>query len=189
MPPSNDEYTPPNIDALLNIDSDAYVRLLRHYGPRALARCRAALKRHGLGLSDVETIDCLQEAGLRLLERLQRLTFDHANQMGTWLVVTAERICLDRIAAQRRQDDLTREYQAQATAMSSYRDLESIIAVRQLLESCSDEERLLLFERYYLSLTNREIAQRTGDTPEAVRQRTSRLLKRLRKTLIPPVAD
>ncbi|TMW70521.1 RNA polymerase sigma factor [Alteribacter natronophilus] len=59
----------------------------------------------------------------------------------------------------------------------------SPVEVTDLLSSLSDEQRDIVFKRYWIGLTSQEIGSQLGLPPATVRYKLSRAVKQLRKKL------
>jgi RNA polymerase sigma-70 factor (ECF subfamily) len=99
-----------------------------------------------------------------------------------WLFTIARNQCLDHFRARTRLTRLRTHY-ARESQPEFYEDTDSR-HLWDMLESCNDEERSILYLHLRAGYSYREIAQMQGIQENAVRVRAFRALEKLRKRYI-----
>jgi DNA-directed RNA polymerase specialized sigma24 family protein len=121
----------------------------------------------------------LEEAVLRLYERRDAIMFSHSGQIGKWLIVTSRNYCMDQI--KHLFGPSNRKPSSIQAAWLLGMDSTSPIFVGHLdlgkfLRKLSLDDRNILFAKYYLGMTSKEIGERNNLDPSHIRTKISRLL-------------
>ena len=153
-------------------DREAFRSLYRALYPRVHAFC--ARRSHDPDEPVARTFH-------KLVEKLG--TFDGVRgQVLPWALSIARNELIDAARAQKPQGELPELVDA-ATPLSRFLESEELDALRAELRRLDPETRELLSLRFGEELSHKEIAQLTGLSHDAVRQRLSRTLRELRETL------
>lgn len=161
------------MDAYARGDPDAFDELFRRYGSRA----------HGFFLRRTRcperAADLLQELFLKL--HRARRSFLPERRFEPWFFQIARNLLVDE---RRRRGPvlelLVEELHASASARDPEHEAASREALGQALAVLSPDDRFLVSAAKGTGVGSREIARVLGRTPDAVRQSTSRALRRLR---------
>ena len=154
---------------------DAWSQLVDRY-----SRYVYAITVRGFGLNAVEAEDVFQETFLRVYERLDRLRDPAA--LRPWIAQVTRRLCLDRLAAARKEtvadDELPDAAGTPLDAIEEAMDLQE--ALRQLDERCRE-----LLDRFFArDEPYRVISDALGLPMGTVASRISRCLDALRSRLV-----
>ncbi len=163
------------MDAYARGDPLAFEELFRRYGPRA----------HGFFLRRTRcperADDLLQELFLKL--HRARRSFRPERRFAPWFFQIARNLFVDDL---RRRgpvlESLVEEMQASVGARNPEHEASSREALAQALAVLSPDERFLVTAAKGVGVDSRQIARALGRTPAAIRQSTSRALRRLRGT-------
>lgn len=128
--------------------------------------------------------DLLQETFLTAYRHRHRLP-SQADAQRAWLYGIARNRALSALRSRRRRVALTMRLKAWTdNSPATGHAVSDALAVRQVLvQTLSPDDRLLIVLRYLHGFDAPELAQMTGKTPEAVRQRLARASRRLRLAL------
>lgn len=206
----NLHYSPPSsaaskddrniINGLKSRDEAAYSWLLENFGAYVIWRCQSTLNRAiGMGRNPaVSAADGLQEALLRLIERIDAIEFEATPQVGKWLAVTAVNYCCDQIRKTRPNDhhsDSGEQIEENdkedsnitwcpddSDAWGFRNDNETLSRIRAIpeLNGLTHEEVRLLFLRFVMEMTSEEIGSAMGVPSSRIRKQQSRLIQRIR---------
>ncbi len=165
---------------------------------RVLARCRAgdeaawaelverysryvfAIAVQAFRLPPADAEDVFQETFARVYERLGTLRDDEAFR--PWLAQLTRRLCIDRLRAGSRETELDEEALAEESDDVLDR-LEEALAVREALESLSENCREILDRFFTRDQSYRAIGAALELPPGTIASRISRCLGRLREQL------
>jgi RNA polymerase sigma-70 factor (ECF subfamily) len=139
-------------------------------------RCERALGRYLAQMVRDRALaeDLLQET---FIVALRSLNHAAPSNPEAWLFGVARNLALEALRRRRRLDAVLARLSFRREA---HTEDEFVLAVRELLErTLSPEDRALILLRYLHDFDASELANMTGMTPEAVRQRLSRARRKL----------
>ncbi len=157
-------------------DLDAFEELYRRYERRVYGFCLRFL-----GDPD-GAADAFQDVFLRLIGA--RHKYEARGRFAQWIFAIARRVCVDGVRGSRREayhDDSPRAAEntvgVDPVESFAYKD-----ALQRLLQRMPAEQReVLLLSRYY-GFKYGEIAEMTGSTEAAVKQKAYRAVQSIRRT-------
>jgi RNA polymerase sigma-70 factor (ECF subfamily) len=157
-------------------DSQAVQALVREYYPRIKGLCRAIL-RH-----DQDAEDAAQEVFVRMQEKLA--LYDASRPFAPWLLQLAHHAALNHARKKRIPLlDEPPEVEDDRSPVKVLSEREDVAAVRRAIDRLPWLDRSILSYAADLGLSKGEIAEVTGLSPNAVRIRFHRALRKLRKEL------
>lgn len=174
-PPSSlhTEHLAPLLDRLRDGDLAAADELIRRSEVRLQHLARRMLRGYPRVRSQVETLDLVQEASLRLLKALKEVTPEHRRDFYALAAVQIRRQLIDLARRSHRQAYKPLHDQAEPVAAGSQStevdDLDRWTAFHEAVEKLEGEERAVVDLRFYHGSTWPEIAQVLG-----VNERTAR---------------
>jgi RNA polymerase sigma-70 factor, ECF subfamily len=115
--------------------------------------------------------DLLQECMMRLLERRDQW---NGSVFIAWLFVMARNLMIDEMRKDKLRD------QVQPRSDNNEMDMD----IMEWLEEISEEEKHLIFDRYFRGLSFQELSQKYATSEVSLRQKVSRILKSLRQELV-----
>ena len=154
-------------------DAEAFQQIYHHYERRIYSFCLRFL-----GDADAAA-DAFQDVFMRVVDASDR--YEGRGRFASWIFTVARRVCLDRVRAIRPTESLD----DQATPPSTQDVAEQIAhrdELQRLLDSLPPSHREILLLNRYHGLTYREIAEITGTSETAVKQKAYRALESLRAT-------
>lgn len=160
-------------------DVRAFERLYERYEGRVYGFC---LRRLG---DPAAAADAFQDAWRRVVDARQR--YEPRGRFESWLFTLVRRACVERRRsrpdAEERDADPTAESSPTAVAGGPSADDEVARRdeLRRLLARLTDGQREALLLSKYQGFTYREVAEITGSTEAAVKQKVYRALKTLRE--------
>lgn len=155
-------------------DERAWHELVEHF-----SRYVYAIAIQGFRLSPDDAQDAFQDVFLRVYDRLDTLKNDEA--LRPWIGQLTRRVCLDRLAAGRRQQ--TGELREVVDVVETLNPLEEAMDVHDALASLEDPCRELLDRFFARDQSYRTICAALDIPIGTVASRISRCLAKLRKTL------
>lgn len=125
-----------------------------------------------------EAEDALQDAFVRVIEGRER--FEPRDRFKSWVFTVCRRICLDRLRAREREDVALQVHHPELPRARPSDSMQVQTDLDRLLSTLPPEQRevLLLHRMHGFSYT--EIAEMTGATEVAVKQKAYRALKALK---------
>lgn len=148
--------------------------LFERYGPMVYRRCAAILR------SDEAARDAVQEVFLRVIERRQQYRGDAAPT--TWLYAVATLHCLQQLRDQAGRSAKLAQL-AEQLPDTPARSPEERLAVAKLLDSESDDVRLMIYLHYVDGMTLDEVAEVVGYSRKTVSRRVNGFLTSARAYL------
>jgi RNA polymerase sigma-70 factor (ECF subfamily) len=156
-------------------DQDAWDDLVRSYSRYVFAICS-----QGYRLQGADAEDAFQDVFIRVYGRLDTLRNPEA--LRPWIAQLTRRVCLDRIAAGKREEPSDLEPAGIETTLE---ELDEAFAVREALEDLPEECREVLDRFFCRDESYRTIGEELGLPSGTIASRISRCLARLRKRLEP----
>jgi RNA polymerase sigma factor (sigma-70 family) len=170
------ELADPELVALCRAgDQEAWSLLVERY-----SRYVYAIAVRGFGLVDPEAEDVFQETFVRVYERLDRLRDPAA--LRPWIGQVTRRLCLDRLAAARRE--IPADEEAPDDATTSLDSIEEAMDVHEALRQLDERCRELLDRFFARDEPYRVISEALGLPMGTVASRISRCLDALRNRLV-----
>jgi RNA polymerase sigma-70 factor, ECF subfamily len=136
-----------------------------------------AICSRGFGLSAEDAEDAFQDVFTRVYARLGSLRDDSA--VRPWIAQTTRRVCLDRIAANSREEPVDEVVAEQAGP--SLDEIDDAFAVREALDELGDPCRELLDRFFARDESYRTIGEELDIPQGTIASRISRCLDKLRK--------
>lgn len=161
-------------------DASAFGQLVERYQDAVF---RGAL----LVLQDAsEAEDAAQEAFMKAYRALHRF---HGGALRPWLVKIAVNEALNRRKARKRRMAVAQRIGTAGETLEwaldeTLIDRERARLLRAALEALREQERVLIYLRYFLMLSEKELAGYFGCAPGTVKSRLHRALARLREVVI-----
>ena len=154
-----------------------------------LARSRPSLERYvqarvlGAARGTCETEDVVEETTLRALQKLEHFEWRDERSFQRWLCAIAQRVILEHARRRRRLPGQLGQEPAAPTLAASrlLRREERFRRLEGALDGLSDSHREVIFLARIEGLKIREIAERLGRSPEAVKKLLSRGLEKLKE--------
>ncbi|MGL4956247.1 MAG: RNA polymerase sigma factor [Bacteroidales bacterium] len=139
--------------------SEAFEELLKRYGKVTYSYILAKVKQGNLA------DDIYQEFCIKVMDRLKRNVYVNQGKFGAWLIRIAHNLVIDYFRKQRASNVLI-DSDSQFDALSQNTNNEIGLSLgekeagelRKLICLLPTEQREVLFMRYYMGLTHREIA-------------------------------
>jgi RNA polymerase sigma factor (sigma-70 family) len=156
-------------------DEAAWAELVERYSRYVYAIAVQAFR-----LSPPDADDVFQECFARVYERLATLRDDEAFR--PWLAQLTRRLCIDRVRLGSRDAELDEEALAEEADDELHR-LEEALAVRDALETLSENCREILDRFFTRDESYRAIGEALDLPPGTIASRISRCLGRLREQL------
>jgi RNA polymerase sigma-70 factor (ECF subfamily) len=154
-------------------EQDAWNDLVRSYSRYVFAICS-----QGYRLQGADAEDAFQDVFVRVYGRLGTLRNPEA--LRPWIAQLTRRVCLDRIAAGKREEPSDAE---PAGIEITVDELDEAFAVREALEELPEECREVLDRFFCRDESYRTIGEELGIPPGTIASRISRCLGRLRQRL------
>jgi len=161
-------------------DTDAFEELVRRYQEPAF---RAAY----LVLRDApEAEDAAQDAFVKAFRALGRF---RSGSMRPWLLKIVMNESLNRLKSRKRRSAVIERAGSERPPEAWTLD-DTIIGreraglIRQALEALREQERTVLYLRYFLMLSEQELAEYLGCAPGTVKSRLHRALGKLREVVV-----
>ena len=154
-------------------EQDAWNDLVRSYSRYVFAICS-----QGYRLQGADAEDAFQDVFVRVYGRLGTLRNPEA--LRPWIAQLTRRVCLDRIAAGKREEPSDAE---PAGIEITIDELDEAFAVREALEELPEECREVLDRFFCRDESYRTIGEELGIPPGTIASRISRCLGRLRQRL------
>ena len=161
-------------------DTGAFAQLVERYQEPAFRAAYLVLH----DASDAE--DATQEAMLKAYRALTR--FRAGSAFRPWLLKIVMNQALTMVKSRRRRTAVAERAMA-AAGRSAYTiddtliDRERAQLLASALESLREQERVVVYLRYFLSFSEKELAEYLGCAPGTVKSRLHRALARLRQVL------
>lgn len=135
-------------------------------------------------LDDSIAQDIVSEAYLKAARAFERFDPNRA-KFSTWVITIAKNCMRDYYARQRPTVDIDGEIEVLPPTYDEHPGLEEDEGARltQALQVLAEEDRELVFLKYYQGMKNKEIAEATGMNASTVSTRLARALARLRSVL------
>ena len=161
-------------------DTGAFAQLVERYQEPAFRAAYLVLH----DASDAE--DATQEAMLKAYRALTR--FRTGSAFRPWLLKIVMNQALTMVKSRRRRAAVAERAVAAAgpslyTIDDTLIDRERARLLASALESLREQERVVLYLRYFLSFSEKELAEYLGCAPGTVKSRLHRALARLRQVL------
>ncbi len=125
--------------------------------------------------------DIVQNAFLRVYERIH--TFDQTRPFAPWLSTIVANLALNTLRTKETaelDDELpSLDWSVEATMMQAKTNTEILHALRQL----SPEQRVAIVQRYFLDMSERDMAEQANCAPGTIKWRLHHAKKRLRELL------
>jgi len=154
-------------------DQEAWNDLVRSYSRYVFAICS-----QGYRLQGADAEDAFQDVFVRVYGRLGSLRNPEA--LRPWIAQLTRRVCLDRIAAGKREEPSDVEPDG---IESTIEQLDDAFAVREALEELSEECQEVLDRFFCRDESYRTIGDELGIPAGTIASRISRCLARLRQRL------
>ena len=154
-------------------EQDAWNDLVRSYSRYVFAICS-----QGYRLQGADAEDAFQDVFVRVYGRLGTLRNPEA--LRPWIAQLTRRVCLDRIAAGKREEPSDAE---PAGIEITIDELDEAFAVREALEELPEECREVLDRFFCRDESYRTIGEELGIPSGTIASRISRCLGRLRQRL------
>jgi len=154
-------------------EQDAWNDLVRSYSRYVFAICS-----QGYRLQGADAEDAFQDVFVRVYGRLGTLRNPEA--LRPWIAQLTRRVCLDRIAAGKREEPSDAE---PAGIEITIDELDEAFAVREALEELPEECREVLDRFFCRDESYRTIGEEVGIPAGTIASRISRCLGRLRQRL------
>ena len=154
-------------------DQEAWNDLVRAYSRYVFAICS-----QGYRLQGADAEDAFQDVFVRVYGRLGSLRNPEA--LRPWIAQLTRRVCLDRIAAGKREEPSDVEPDG---IESTIEQLDEAFAVREALEELPEECQEVLDRFFCRDESYRTIAEELGIPSGTIASRISRCLARLRQRL------
>jgi RNA polymerase sigma factor (sigma-70 family) len=154
-------------------EQDAWNDLVRSYSRYVFAICS-----QGYRLQGADAEDAFQDVFVRVYGRLGTLRNPEA--LRPWIAQLTRRVCLDRIAAGKREEPSDAE---PAGIEITVDELDEAFAVREALEELPEECREVLDRFFCRDESYRTIGEELGIPSGTIASRISRCLGRLRQRL------
>jgi RNA polymerase sigma factor (sigma-70 family) len=154
-------------------DPEAWNDLVRSYSRYVFAICS-----QGYRLQGADAEDAFQDVFVRVYGRLD--TLRNADALRPWIAQLTRRVCLDRIAAGKREEPSDVE---PTEIEATLEELDDAFAVREALAELPDECREVLDRFFCRDESYRTIGEELGLPSGTIASRISRCLARLRLQL------
>lgn len=135
-----------------------------------------------------EAADAAQDGFLRAYKALH--SFKLGRPFRPWLLRIVTNLALNRIKSSQRRQHMTERFTQQAVVESDHLSIDGIVAKRdqskRLLQAVSKldrDQQTLISLRYFLELSEQEVAQMLNIPSGTVKSRTHRTLARLRSII------
>lgn len=156
-----------------SFDQAAFDALLaRHHG-------RAHMVARNLLGDAAAAEDAVQEAFIRVVRA--RREYDPARSFAGWFYTILRNVCTDILRRRARRAQQAAELAHDAQEVSVSPPVTQAVAVDELLQPLSSDERQVLLLRVVEGLSFAEVAARIGCSEEAAKKRAQRALQALRK--------
>lgn len=160
-------------------DASAFAELYDRHADAVYAFC---VRRLG---DEAAAADVLQETFRRIIDARDR--FEPRGRFRSYLFTVARSACVDHVRS-RRDDERLEElrqggFQPQSSDPAPGSNFETEEALRRLLALLTEEQREVLILAKYHGFPYTEIAEMTGTTEAAVKQKVYRALRRLREAV------
>ncbi len=147
----------------------SFAKLYELYFPLVQRICNRYTKNYELAQ------DLTQEVFLKIHDRME--SFQGQSQPSTWLYRITVNHCLDYLRWKKRNDELFLHYSRstedfQSAELSSDHPIKRLL--QHLLEDMDERSRQVIFLRYEVGLTHREISEISGISRVAITRRISR---------------
>ena len=152
-------------------EQDAWNDLVRSYSRYVFAICS-----QGYRLQGADAEDAFQDVFVRVYGRLGTLRNPEA--LRPWIAQLTRRVCLDRIAAGKREEPSDAE---PAGIEITVDELDEAFAVREALEELTEECREVLDRFFCRDESYRTIGEELGLPSGTIASRISRCLEKLRE--------
>jgi RNA polymerase sigma-70 factor (ECF subfamily) len=154
-------------------DPEAWDDLVRSYSRYVFAICS-----QGYRLQGADAEDAFQDVFVRVYGRLD--TLRNAEALRPWIAQLTRRVCLDRIAAGKREEPSDVEPLGLEATLE---ELDEAFAVREALAELPEECREVLDRFFCRDESYRTIGEELGLPAGTIASRISRCLARLRQRL------
>ncbi|HEY7693183.1 MAG TPA: sigma-70 family RNA polymerase sigma factor [Gaiellaceae bacterium] len=159
------------VERCLAQDDDAWNELVARYSRYVLAICT-----QGYRLQGADAEDAFQDVFLRVYDRLGSLRDPAA--LRPWIGQLTRRVCLDRLAAGKREEPTDLEPEG---IDATIEELDDAFAVREALNELPDECQEVLDRFFCRDESYRMIGEELGIPSGTIASRISRCLARLRE--------
>jgi len=162
-------------------DTGAFEELVRRYQEAAF---RAAY----LVLRDAdEAEDAAQEAMVKAYRAIGRFRLGAGLSFRPWLLKIVMNESLNRVKSRKRRaamaERVGRGQPAEWSIDETVVDRERARLLREALDALKEQERTVIYLRYFLSLSEQELAEYLGCAPGTVKSRLHRALAKLREVV------
>lgn len=158
----------------LKTDKRAFDTLYKYYFPKIVIHINS--KFIGLNMGE----DIAQEFFLDLLRKEEIPYIDYPN---SWVYTIAEDMAKNRIKKEKTMAELEQKYVAATKEEYDYEFYEEHAELLNNFDKLDSETRKIIIMKIFDGYKFREIAAKMNLTPDAVRQRFSRGMKKLKKFL------
>jgi RNA polymerase sigma-70 factor (ECF subfamily) len=143
------------------VDPDAFSRLYSHYFPRLYAYARSRVK------ADHEAEEVVAEIFLKVVERLDRFRWRHAQSFAAWLFRIAHNVLIDHARRARRSPVVPLANTSDLVSPAILPDQvvvaeEDLATLHRLLGTLSPRRQEIITLRFFGELRNQEIAHVLG---------------------------
>lgn len=163
------------------------LNLYQQYYPLMKHRAYSIVKDYGI------VDDLIQEAFVKLIPKIPLLQSLTTYKLTSYIVYTMKHVCLDYIRKETRRaqhafygerDDVADQIpDLQAATEENYMQFEEFEVLEQALLQLSERDRNLLFFKYNMELSDKEIERLLGIPAQHVRQYIARARRRALNTL------
>lgn len=176
------------IELYLDSQSPEYFEeIYERYSGRVYSRCMAMLR------DSASAQDAVQDIFVKLFTKLS--AYDKKSMFSTWVNAITYNYCIDLIRKSKRQLQTipeekikTREFADLSTIEAELND-EQIGKLNKALTGLSDEERALIFMKYYDDMSVKEICESLNKSESAIKMKLMRARNRIEKLISETAMD
>jgi RNA polymerase sigma-70 factor (ECF subfamily) len=159
-------------------DKDAFGRLYKHYFPRIYRYCKANIYRDDLAA------DICQETFLKTWKALPTFTLKNGGTFQAYIYRIARNVIID-LSRKKKEFSLEfyEEIETEDDLVEKMARTENIDKVKHMLAKLPEKDRQILILRYFEDMSHKETAKVIGIREGALRVRTTRLLKKVKRMI------